>query len=133
MAKPVKSQWDFGELFPREATRTVLTVSEITAKVKGLLERQIGQVWVTGEITNFRAQSSGHFYFTIKDFESQLSCVLFRNDARESRNFIQDGRKVILQGDLTVYVPRGQYQMRVTAVELQGIGALQAAFEKLKQ
>jgi exodeoxyribonuclease VII large subunit len=133
MAKPVKSQWDFGELFPREATRNVLTVSEVTSKVKGLLERQIGQIWVTGEITNFRAQSSGHFYFTIKDFESQLSCVLFRNDARETRNLIQDGRKVILQGDLTVYVPRGQYQLRVTTVELQGIGALQAAFEKLKQ
>lgn len=133
MAKPVKSQWDFGELFPQEATRKVLTVSELTAKVKGLLEKQVGQIWTTGEVTNFRAQTSGHFYFTLKDAGSQVSCVLFRNEARETRNFIQDGRKVVLQGDLTVYEPRGQYQVRVTAVELQGIGALQAAFEKLKQ
>src|SRR5579872_5748866 len=134
MAKPVKSQWNFGELFPTEApARKVLTVGELTTQVKRLLEKQVGQVWVTGEVTNFRAQASGHFYFTLKDAESQLNCVLFRNEARESRAFLQDGRKVVLQGDLTVYEPRGQYQLRVTAVELQGVGALQAAFEKLKQ
>ncbi len=133
MGKPVKSQWDFGELFPPEATRKVLTVAELTAQVKRLLEKQVGQVWVTGEVTNLRAQSSGHLYFTLKDAESQLNCVLFRNEARESRALLQDGRKIVAQGDLTVYEPRGQYQLRVTAVELQGVGALQAAFEKLKQ
>ncbi|MDB6110831.1 MAG: Exodeoxyribonuclease 7 large subunit, partial [Pedosphaera sp.] len=133
MAKPTKSQWDFGELFPTEATRKVLTVSELTGQVKRLLEKQVGQVWVTGEVTNFRAQSSGHLYFTLKDVESQVSCVLFRNEARETRALVQDGRKLVLQGDLTVYEPRGQYQLRVTAVELQGVGALQLAFEKLKQ
>jgi exodeoxyribonuclease VII large subunit len=133
MPKPTKSQWDFGELFPTEATRAVLTVAELTAQVKRLLEKQVGQIWVTGEITNLRAQSSGHIYFTLKDAESQLICVLFRNEARESREFLQDGRKVVLQGDVTVYEPRGQYQLRVTAVELQGVGALQMAFEKLKQ
>jgi exodeoxyribonuclease VII large subunit len=133
MSKPTKSQWDFGELFPVEATRKVLTVAELTAHVRRLLEKNVGQVWVTGEVTNFRAQSSGHFYFTLKDAESQLSCVLFRNEALESRALIQDGRKLVVQGDLTVYEPRGQYQLRVTAVELQGVGALQVAFEKLKQ
>ena len=136
MSKPGKSQWNFGELFPTEPpapARTVLTVGELTTQVKRLLEKQVGQIWVTGEITNFRAQSSGHFYFTLKDAESQLNCVLFRNEALESRAFLQDGRKVVLQGNLTVYEPRGQYQLRVTAVELQGVGALQAAFEKLKQ
>jgi len=133
MPKSAKSQWDFGELFPTEATRKVLTVSELTGQVKLLLERQVGQVWVTGEVTNFRAQSSGHIYFTLKDLESQLSCVLFRNEARDSRMFVQDGRKLVLQGQLTVYEPRGQYQLRVTAVELQGVGALQQAFERLKQ
>src|ERR1035438_5278609 len=96
-----KSQWDFGELFPTEATRKVLAVSELTAQVRSLLEKQVGQIWVTGEITNFRAQSSGHFYFTLKDAESQLSCVLFRNEARDARALLQDGGKVILQGDLT--------------------------------
>lgn len=133
MAKPVKSQWDFGELFPMEPVRKVLTVGELTGQVKRLLEKQVGQVWVTGEVTNLRAQSSGHIYFTLKDAESQLSCVLFRNEARESRAYLQDGRKVVLQGDLTVYEPRGQYQLRVVAVEPQGIGALQVEFEKLKQ
>ena len=133
MAKPVKSQWDFGELFPTEAIRKVLTVSELTMQVKRLLEKQVGQIWVTGEVTNLRAQSSGHSYFTLKDLESQLSCVLFRGEARESRGLLRDGQKVILQGDLTVYEARGQYQLRVTAVELQGVGALQQAFERLKQ
>src|SRR5581483_6691597 len=133
MSKSVKSQWDFGELFPPEQTRKVLSVSEVTLQVKRLLEQQVGQVWVTGEVTNFRAQGSGHIYFTLKDVESQLSCVLFRSDARGSRDLVQDGRKVVLQGDVTVYEPRGQYQLRVTAVELQGIGALQLEFEKLKK
>src|SRR5580692_511095 len=134
MSKPVKSQWDFGELFPTEPpARTVLTVAELTTQVKRLLEKQVGQIWVTGEITNLRAQSSGHIYFTLKDADSQLSCVLLRNEARDARDFLQDGRKVVLQGDVTVYEPRGQYQLRVTAVELQGVGALQLAFEKLKQ
>ncbi len=143
--KPAKSQWDFGELFPREAiakepapapkepARKVLTVSELTLQVKRLLEGHVGQIWVTGEVTNFRAQSSGHIYFTLKDFDSQLSCVLFRNEARGSRALVQEGRKLVLQGDLTVYEARGQYQLRVTAVELEGVGALQQAFERLKQ
>ena len=146
MAKPTKSQWDFGELFPTEPTRSggaeavpatpgrrVLTVGELTLEVRQLLEKGIGRIWVTGEVTNLRAQSSGHIYFTLKDADSQLSCVLFRNEARANREMLQDGRKVVLQGDVTVYEPRGQYQLRVMAVESQGVGALQLAFEKLKQ
>ncbi|MBI3853709.1 MAG: exodeoxyribonuclease VII large subunit [Verrucomicrobia bacterium] len=129
----VKSQWDFGELFPTEATRKVLTVGELTMQIKRTLEKQVGQVWVTGEVTNLRAQSSGHIYFTLKDASAQLSCVLFRGEAQASRDLLQDGQKIIVQGELTVYEPRGQYQLRVVSVELQGIGALQLAFEKLKQ
>jgi exodeoxyribonuclease VII large subunit len=116
-----------------KAGRRVLTVGELTAEVRRLLETQVGQIWVTGEVTNLRAQSSGHIYFTLKDAESQLSCVLFRNEARASRGLLKDGQKVVLQGELTVYEPRGQYQLRVTAVELRGVGALQLAFEQLKQ
>src|SRR5581483_38504 len=114
MRKQAKSQWDFGELFPAEPVRPpareavaltpvrrVLTVGELTTEVRRILEQGVGQVWVTGEVTNFRAQSSGHFYFTLKDAASQLSCVLFRNEARESRGLLQDGRKVVLQGDVT--------------------------------
>jgi exodeoxyribonuclease VII large subunit len=135
MAKPIKSQWDFGELFPPEAhgaERKVLSVTDLTGQIRRLLEKQMGQVWVTGEITNLRLQSSGHIYFTLKDAGAQLSCVLFRGEAPVDRALLSDGRKINAQGEVTVYEPRGQYQLRIVAVELQGIGALQAAFEKLK-
>src|ERR1017187_6986753 len=125
MARPVKSQWEFGELFPHEQMRKVLTVTELTWQIKRLLEKQVGEIWVTGEVTNLRSQSSGHIYFTLKDAAAQLNCVLFRGESQVDRALLQDGRKVTLQGDMTVYEPRGQYQLRVTAVELQGIGALQ--------
>ena len=139
-----KSQWDFGELFPpshgssgatspTEQTRRVLSVSELTGQIRALLEKQIGSVWVSGEITNLRAQSSGHIYFTLKDAASQLSCVLFSREKVPHRGLLADGQKVLLQGDVTVYEARGQYQLIVRAVELQGVGALQIAFEKLKQ
>jgi exodeoxyribonuclease VII large subunit len=133
MSKLSKSQWDFGELFPVEATRRVFSVAELTEQIRRLLEKQIGQVWVSGEVTNFRAQSSGHIYFTLKDASAQIACVLFRGEAVPHRELISDGQKILLQGDLTVYEARGQYQLIVRAVELQGVGALQIAFEKLKQ
>ena len=136
MGKPSKSQWDFGELFPPESrgaerpgggdapqpageqARKVLSVSELTAQVRRLLEQQVGQVWVTGEATNLRVQGSGHIYFTLKDATSQLSCVLFRGEKAAHRELLQDGRKLLLQGDVTVYEARGQYQLIVRAVEL---------------
>jgi exodeoxyribonuclease VII large subunit len=133
MSKPTKSQWDFGELFPAEQTRKVLSVWELTSDIKRLLEKQVGSVWVSGEITNLRAQSSGHVYFTLKDVAAQLSCVLFRGTAAAQRSLLADGQKVLLQGDVTVYEARGQYQLIVREVELQGVGALQIQFEKLKQ
>jgi len=133
MSKGGKSQWDFGELFSPEQTRKVLSVGELTGKVRALLEKQIGSIWVSGEITNLRAQSSGHMYFTLKDAAAQLSCVLFRGTSGIQRELMTDGKKVLLQGEVTVYEARGQYQLIVQAVELQGVGALQIAFEKLKQ
>src|SRR6266511_3528541 len=133
MSRTAKSQWDFGELFPTEPARRVFTVSELTTQVRRVLEQQIGQVWVTGEVSNLRVQSSGHVYFTLKDPNAQLNCVLFRGEAVGNRDVLEDGRKLIVQGDLTVYEPRGQYQLVVRAVELQGLGALQLAFEKLKR
>jgi exodeoxyribonuclease VII large subunit len=134
MPRQTTSQWDFsGELFPVEATRRVFSVTELTSDIRRLLEQHIGTVWVTGEITNCRAQSSGHVYFTLKDAGAQLNCIVFRTDALANREELQDGRRVILKGEMTVYEPRGQYQLRVLTVELQGVGALQAAFERLKQ
>lgn len=133
MPRRPKSQWDFGELFSPEATRRVLTVSELTQQVRRLLEEHVGQVWVTGEVTNFRAQASGHAYFTLKDAGAQLNCVLFRGETLAHRDCLEDGRKVLLHGDLTVYEARGQYQLVVRAIEPQGLGALQVAFERLKR
>ncbi len=149
MRKSTQSQWDFGELFspeqtssrtgpvpappPSEPVRRILSVSELTAQVRLLLEQHVGSIWVTGEVTNLRVQNSGHIYFTLKDAGSQLSCVLFRGETVPHRELLQDGQKLLLQGDVTVYEARGQYQLIVRAVELQGVGALQVAFEKLKQ
>src|SRR5262245_35581086 len=130
MPKPsTTSQWDFsGELFPTEAMRRVFSVTELTTEVRWLIEQQVGQDWVSSEVTNLRAQSSGHIYFTLKDVGAQLSCILFRTDPVAGREVLQDGRKVVLKGEMTVYEARGQYQLRITAIELHGIGALQIAF-----
>ncbi len=127
-----RSQWDFGELFPAAETRQVLSVTDLTARVKRLVEKEFGSVFVSGEISNWRLQSSGHAYFVLKDAGAQLNCVLFRGTAGVERAFFRDGAHVLLGGELTVYEPRGTYQMRVTSAEAQGMGALQAAFERLK-
>lgn len=132
MGRKAQTQWDFGEVTSPAATRRVLSVTELTGQVKRLLEAQYASLWVSGEVSNLRVQASGHSYFTVKDAGAQLSCVLFRGDARMGRDLLQDGRKVLLHGELTVYEPRGQYQLRVVKVELEGVGALQLAFEKLK-
>jgi exodeoxyribonuclease VII large subunit len=133
MGRGTSSQWDFGELFPPEPARRVYSVTELTGMVKALLERELKSVWVAGEVSNFRVQSSGHIYFTLKDAGSQLSCVLFRGTPTAYRELVEDGQKLFVQGELTVYEPRGQYQLVVRALEVQGLGALQLAFEKLKQ
>ncbi len=133
MLRKKPAQGEFGELFTAADLRQVWTVSQLTTTVKRLLESQVGRVWVTGEVTNLRAQSSGHLYFTLKDVGAQVSCVLFRGEASAARQHVQDGQKLILGGELTVYEPRGQYQLRVMTVELQGVGALQLAFEQLKK
>lgn len=132
MPRRFSSQWDFGDLFPEEELRRVLTVSQLTVQVRQLLEERIGRVWVSGEISNLRVQASGHCYFTLKDARAQIACVLFRGQACPGRELLEDNRQVVVQGDLTVYEPRGQYQLRVLAVEVQGMGALQLAFERLK-
>lgn len=132
MPRRARSQWDFGELFQNDELRRVLTVSELTTQVRRVLEGNIGRVWVSGEISNLRVQPSGHCYFTLKDAGAQVACVLFRGETCPGRELLEDRRSVILQGGLTVYEPRGQYQLRVSAVEVKGIGALQLAFERLK-
>lgn len=133
MPKPAKSQWDFGELFPPETSRKVWSVTEITRRVRQVIEQQIGTVWIEGEVTNCRFQSSGHVYFSLKDAVAQVSCVLFRGETVSHRDQIKDGQRIIVQGDFTVYEPRGLYQMVVRSIELKGLGALQEAFQRLKE
>ena len=91
MARSKQSQWDFGELFTSEETRNVLTVSELTTSIKQTLEDDFGNVWVTGEISNFRQQPSGHAYFSLKDQSTQVACVLFRGTRVGQRELINDG------------------------------------------
>ncbi len=109
-----------------------LTVTEITARIKSLIDDAFGTVWVTGEISNWRRQASGHCYFTLKDADAQLRCVMWRGSAARLSAAPQDGMQVLARGDLTVYERYGQHQMVVTHVQPAGIGALQAAFEQLK-
>src|ERR1700739_3290260 len=101
MSKSSKSQWDFGELFPVAATRKILSVSELTTQVRDLLEKQIGLVWVSGEITHFPA----HMYSTLKDAGAQWSCVLSSGKKLAERQLLADAQKVLLQAAITVSKP----------------------------
>lgn len=111
----------------------VLTISQLTRRIRTLLEGSIGEVWVGGEVSNLRRQASGHQYFTLKDEGAQLSCVLFRGNARRIDVDLADGLQVEAFGQLSVYEPQGKYQFIVRQLRLHGLGALQARFEALKQ
>src|SRR5512133_395593 len=108
------------------------SVSEFTRRIKVLLETGIRPCWVRGEVSNLRAQSSGHFYFSLKDAGAQLSAVLFRGDALRQTVKLRDGLQVVVYGEVSVYEARGQYQLIVRVVVDDGIGRLQRQFEALK-
>jgi exodeoxyribonuclease VII large subunit len=112
--------------------RKIYSVSELSLEIKNLLEKQFPDVWVSGEVSNFRAATSGHFYFTLKDANAQIRAVCFRNQARYLKFKPQDGISVIARGHLSVYEARGEYQLYVEYLEPAGVGALQLAFEQLK-
>ncbi|XHR28808.1 MAG: exodeoxyribonuclease VII large subunit [Chthoniobacteraceae bacterium] len=112
----------------------ILSVSEVTQQVRGLIEGGIGDVWVEGEISNLRKQASGHQYFTLKDERSQLSCVLFyRPGLRHASIPLSEGMLVHARGQMTVYEARGQYQLNVRLIQAAGAGLLAAKFEALKR
>jgi len=110
----------------------ILSVSEITGLIKQTLEDNFSEVNVVGEISNFKAHVSGHWYFTLKDANAQVSCTMWRGINSYVFFTPQDGMKIIITGKITVYPPRGSYQIDVRSMKPAGVGELQAAFEKLK-
>ncbi len=116
----------------RPTERRIWTVRDLVASVRTHIEREYGDTWVEGEISNFRAHDSGHLYFTLKDENSQLNAVMFRSQARLLRFRPENGMQVVVRGRITIYEDRGQLQISAEYVEPKGAGALQIAFEQLK-
>jgi exodeoxyribonuclease VII large subunit len=108
------------------------TVSELTGKIKSLLEQNFTDILVEGEISNAKQSANGHIYFTLKDSGAQIPCVIWRSTVQRAGIQLADGQQVVLGGDVQVYAPHGRYQMIVNLVQQAGIGKLQQAFEKLK-
>jgi exodeoxyribonuclease VII large subunit len=115
------------------ASRRVLSVTELTVRVRDLLESEFIEVWVEGEISNSRVWNTGHMYFTLKDSAAQIRGVMFRSALRYLKFKPADGLKIVARGKLTVYEPKGEYQLVCEHMEPQGLGALQLAFDQLKK
>ncbi|MBW1698252.1 MAG: exodeoxyribonuclease VII large subunit [Deltaproteobacteria bacterium] len=119
-------------MFENNRTSRIYTVSELTRQIKELLENQFPFIWITGEISNFKIPVSGHFYFVLKDENSQINAVMFRGQNQLLKFLPEDGMSVTGLGRISVYEPRGTYQIIFEMLEPKGIGALQVAFEQLK-
>jgi exodeoxyribonuclease VII large subunit len=113
--------------------RAVLTVSQLSAQLAAVMEERFPAIWIEGEISNFKVYGSGHAYFTLKDEQAQIRCVLFRTRGRRVRFEPKDGLHVMAFGSVEVYAQRGEYQLVVELLEPRGVGALQLAFEQLKE
>jgi exodeoxyribonuclease VII large subunit len=111
----------------------ILTISELTRRIRSSLEQEFFNLWVVGEISNLKKPSSGHIYLTLKDTGAQLQAVMFRPLASRIKFEVKDGMEVLAFGSVTVYEPRGQYQLIIESIEPKGIGALQLAFLQLKE
>ena len=118
---------------PPIVERRIYTIAELTADIKVLLEEQFPFIWISGEISNFRVPASGHFYFTLKDSAAQIHGVMFKGQNRNLTFVLEDGMKITGLGRVSVYSPRGEYQIILEYIEPAGAGALQAAFEQLKR
>ena len=106
----------------------ILTISELTRKIRGSLEQEFFNIWVVGEVSNVKRPSSGHVYLTLKDANAQLQAVMFKTRANNIKFEIKDGMSVLAFGSVTVYEARGQCQLIIERMEPKGIGALQLAF-----
>ncbi|MFE8118453.1 exodeoxyribonuclease VII large subunit [Brenneria goodwinii] len=116
--------------FPSSA---IFTVSRLNQTVRQLLEMEMGQIWLSGEISNFSQPSSGHWYFTLKDERAQVRCAMFRNSNRRVTFRPQNGQQVLIRASITLYEPRGDYQLLAESMQPAGDGLLQQQFEQLKQ
>ncbi|MCK5293814.1 MAG: exodeoxyribonuclease VII large subunit, partial [Arcobacteraceae bacterium] len=101
-----------------------LSVNELNTQINGLLETTFSSVWVEGEISNLTYHNSGHIYFSIKDARSTISCVMFRGNAQYLKFRLEVGIKIVITGNITVYSPRGTYQLLCNKIEPSGVGAL---------
>jgi exodeoxyribonuclease VII large subunit len=122
-----------GASAPAPIERRILTVTELTVRVRDLLETAFLEVWVEGELSNCRVWNTGHLYFTLKDSATQIRAVIFRSALRYLKFKPADGLRVVARGRLSVYEPKGEYQLVCEHLEPQGLGALQLAFDQLKQ
>jgi len=113
--------------------KTILTVSRLTALLRGVLEENFEQVWVEGEVSNLSFPASGHVYFSLKDGGAQLRCIMFKSAAKNLKFRLQDGMGLIVRGRISVYDQRGEYQLICEYMEPAGVGALQMAFVQLKE
>jgi exodeoxyribonuclease VII large subunit len=117
----------------QKPSKHIYTVSEITQVIKGLLEEKVGEIWLEGEISNFKEAASGHFYFSLKDERALILGAMFAHANKGLKFKLEDGQKVICFGKVDVYGVRGQYQIIVERIEPKGVGAQQLAFEQLKK
>ena len=111
----------------------IFTVSRLNQTVRLLLEQEMGQVWISGEISNFSQPSSGHWYFTLKDDNAQVRCAMFRNSNRRVTFRPQHGQQVLVRANITLYEPRGDYQIIADSMQPAGEGLLQQKYEQLKE
>jgi exodeoxyribonuclease VII large subunit len=118
---------------PLDFQRRIYSVSELSAEIREMLEGRFTDVWIEGEISNFKSSAAGHLYFTLKDERAQLPAVCFRNAARFLRFKPENGKSFRARGRITAYEGRGEYQIIVEVLEPAGLGALQLAFEQLKE
>src|SRR5579864_4740250 len=128
----LSSESQLGFTFDQAPTRRIWRVADLVSAVRTTVERAYTDVWVEGEISNFRPAESGHLYFTLKDGDAQLRIVMFRSQARLLRFRPEAGMQVIARGRVTIYDARGELQLSAEFLEPVGAGALQVAFEQLK-
>lgn len=129
---------NFNEMLPllldtTKSRNRILTISELTRRIRGSLEQEFFNLWVVGEASNVRRPTSGHVYLTLKDADAQLQAVIFKTVVNNIKFEVRDGMEVLAFGSVTVYEARGQYQLIIERIEPKGIGALQLAFLQLKE